>query len=107
MSEVMLKPCPFCGGEAKVWRSKNDYPNADGYWIECVGCAASTKKHDKRVPAEASWNTRAMRGDGAALRAALVEKAVREFLDDIDANGRNTITFPHRVKSLRAAIKES
>ncbi len=45
-----LKPCPFCGGEARP--SEQVVPNTDiRYWIAiCANCAAST-------PLE-NWNTR-------------------------------------------------
>lgn len=34
MSEQKLKPCPFCGGEAKVM--KMGYP----HWVYCLVCGA-------------------------------------------------------------------
>ena len=38
MSDIELKPCPFCGGEAVV---HTDY---DTEWIECTQCHCSTAK---------------------------------------------------------------
>lgn len=41
MSERVLKPCPFCGGEAKIKTSVSYYKSYA--WGECVKCKASTK----------------------------------------------------------------
>lgn len=67
MSEE-LKPCPFCGGEAKIYSG----PHYDGghvtYWavVKCESCEASGMKIDEYEPvsrveewASEAWNRRA------------------------------------------------
>ena len=56
MSEIKLKPCPSCGGEAV--KSAFSWGNiCDEYTIKCTECGISTKvlKSDEAVKA---WNTR-------------------------------------------------
>ena len=60
MSEKMeLKPCPFCGGEAKSFAP---YPELRRYWwtVECASCAASVSGEidSKQDDATAAWNRR-------------------------------------------------
>lgn len=51
----VLKLCPFCGGEAKVYGDNNTAPEV---WIMCDKCKASTSAHTCRQPAIEAWNTR-------------------------------------------------
>jgi len=59
MSE--LKPCPFCGGEARTW--KYSHPTLGEYWrVACNSdlsdCCISGRA-DTEAEAIAAWNTRA------------------------------------------------
>lgn len=56
MSEK-LKPCPFCGGEAKL--TKAIY----GAWIQCLGCRADSTMMPCVESAGKAWNTRAECGE--------------------------------------------
>ena len=60
---AQLKPCPFCGGEARrfdISTADELDPNAGGSGIECVSCSASTALHfDRKENLEDSWNRRA------------------------------------------------
>lgn len=52
-----LKPCPFCGGKAKICRNWNyvwDYG-----FIKCDTCGATTGKFDYYKSAIKAWNRRA------------------------------------------------
>ena len=52
--KTTLKPCPFCGGEARVQSYYRDYA------IYCFKCNASTRKfYPTREEAEKAWNRRA------------------------------------------------
>ena len=45
-----LKPCPFCGAEARI--------NNDDCCVECTGCTAMTYCQDTVQPAVEQWNRR-------------------------------------------------
>ena len=52
-----LKPCPFCGGEAEIWRAQQGRTA----WIGCMGrCSVLVSKEYKTdAEAIAAWNRRA------------------------------------------------
>ena len=56
-----LKPCPFCGGEAKLINQRDYHGYIQSYRITCKTCGALTletsSSNSKRKAAE-SWNTR-------------------------------------------------
>lgn len=60
-TEIKLKPCPFCGGEAQMeWYGKN------GRTIKCTKCLIQKKQKVLRFTVEwleekliKDWNTRA------------------------------------------------
>lgn len=78
MSDAPLKPCPFCGGAAELWRA---HPHPDrAAWIACMGkCSVLvSKEHKTDEEAIAAWNTRTdmcahaqSRADQESLSAAL------------------------------------
>lgn len=53
-----LKPCPFCGGNAELWRALEGRPA----WVACLGkCAVLvTRDHMTDEDAIAAWNRRAL-----------------------------------------------
>lgn len=60
MSE--LKPCPFCGGEAKMLIHHNEQLNYVRYSIECQRCLTESNKYFVPKIAEEAWNRRAVDG---------------------------------------------
>ena len=62
-----LKPCPFCGSEAKILKAK---ANASGtrfaFWVQCTNteleecvCAPFTRDYETEKGAVEAWNRRA------------------------------------------------
>lgn len=58
---MKLKPCPFCGGEAKRMTIGEDEPNnAGGDVIVCTRCQASSHvEFGRKENLVSRWNTRA------------------------------------------------
>lgn len=53
MTEPELKPCPFCGGRAKVMNGPDD-------WVQCDRCGATTAFSATVESAIAKWNGRTL-----------------------------------------------
>ena len=51
-----LKPCPFCGGRAKVMNGPDDWAQCD--WVQCDRCGATTAFSATVESAIAKWNSR-------------------------------------------------
>ena len=65
MSDMELKPCPFCGGEAvinEIPPHKHTFvnmPDCEGFtYIECTGCGCTIGADTTQQAIEA-WNRRA------------------------------------------------
>jgi Lar family restriction alleviation protein len=68
-----LKPCPFCGGEAKRFTIGNDEPNNAGG--DCIGCgqcgASSHVEFGRKENLVSCWNTRPESESVTVMREAL------------------------------------
>ena len=55
-----LKPCPFCGGEARFARGFNYGELGSIRWVYCSKCGAMTRSdfHKTKEDAAVAWNTR-------------------------------------------------
>ena len=57
--EPELLPCPFCGGNVRVWHNLE----TENYDIECQKCGCDVQQHygckDEAIEA---WNTRTQKG---------------------------------------------
>ena len=64
MDEIKLKPCPFCGAEAKI--SKEKQYRANPYYVICINtecdCYAMTQRFATPYLAMKAWNRRANDG---------------------------------------------
>lgn len=49
-----LKPCPFCGGQARRAENKNF-----GWLVHCKKCFAKTDHYQSKGAAARAWNRRA------------------------------------------------
>ncbi len=59
MSEQMLKPCPFCGAEGKLFSHEMDGKTTI-WWVQCRSshCLARRQVKDSKAAAVAAWNDR-------------------------------------------------
>lgn len=53
MAGTELKPCPFCGGEARHYA-----PEPPDHHIECRNCCADMGGYETEAEAIKAWNTR-------------------------------------------------
>ena len=74
MSEIKLKPCPFCGGEARI--NKGHSRLAEWYTVSCSKChVTQTVRYIKPEKAIEAWNTRA----DADIRAKTIDDCMNEI----------------------------
>lgn len=100
-----LKPCPFCGGEAKPCNGHVDEPTE----IRCVGCKASIHgteyQHTKRLiswegNAIDKWNTRAdLSSDAVTLRKDTHIAELERQNTDLQANNTKLVLENRELKS--------
>lgn len=73
MTDVTLKPCPFCGGTEVDEDSKAAYfSRGTWHWLVCVRCYACGPRRRNQEEARASWNTRVADPAAEARIAELV-----------------------------------
>lgn len=56
-----LKPCPFCGGEAKILIRKVNtgfFPRGGTYYVHCKNCLITTQPRKKLENVIEAWNRR-------------------------------------------------
>lgn len=60
MRENRLKPCPCCGGEAKMkdLTSRMSWLKMTGYYVICTTCNLQTRAQLNEQDAEDVWNRR-------------------------------------------------
>lgn len=57
-NNTKLRPCPFCGNEAKIYE-RGGYDCWEPYWvIECTCCEAGMESFNTEEAAILAWNTR-------------------------------------------------
>lgn len=66
MSDIKLKPCPFCGGKAEL--RKNEFFRTNDWWyVACsnLNCGIYAETADRPTPQEAAklWNARCEKGE--------------------------------------------
>lgn len=54
-----LKPCPFCGGEARIIHVKQLWDPRNAFWAQCQKCRMSGKHFETEAEAIEAWNRRA------------------------------------------------
>lgn len=74
-----LKPCPFCGGEAK-----DDIYIRDGRMVACTSCGASVRAFNPIANRQAikAWNTRNTIEVPAEPTEEMIEAGVDAWMND-------------------------
>ncbi len=78
MSELELKPCPFCGGE------KYRMIKPDGVWrVLCLTCKTEGRPSVMNIDAKSAWNKRPLETALEAINAELEKqnRALRHALE--------------------------
>ena len=59
MNKPMLKPCPFCGAEGKLFSHEMDGKTTI-WWVQCQSshCLARRQVRDSKAAAVTAWNDR-------------------------------------------------
>lgn len=58
MAGEALKPCPFCGGDAEIYKVSCEMCDDYTVSIECNVCNVSTKSYEFEKNCIDSWNNR-------------------------------------------------
>lgn len=80
MSEIKLKPCPFCAGEASYAFDPDGIKDSEGrkwaYQVTCKNCCSNTGLCFSEDMAREAWNRRSKENStaGEAYRAYLFKK---------------------------------
>jgi len=103
-----LLPCPFCGGEAEIWRAHMERTA----WIGCMGKCSVLVSREYKTDAEAiaAWNTRVPTDHERAVQAAVAkaveaaDKALQDALAYIDKGhpgmARNILAAAIRLRGV-------
>lgn len=71
-NEMVLKPCPFCGGEAKLGYSTA----GEGWWgVHCIQCRVTSYAHHDKNIAINLWNRRTPEPGTSVVRWIKCEEA--------------------------------
>ena len=63
MAEIKLKPCPFCGGEAKIAITMHMGMRTYRFFAICLACNVETSRTSKTMTQAAkAWNRRTNNG---------------------------------------------
>ena len=86
MSELELKPCPFCGGE------KYRMIKPDGVWrVLCLTCKTEGRPSVMNIDAKSAWNKRPLETALEAINAELERqnRSLTHLIESMecDANG--------------------
>lgn len=84
-----LKPCPFCGGEAKLVNIKVKtglYSSGGTFYVHCKVCSITTQPRQKAEDVVKVWNTRIPkeRGGGEVSRQHHYMKILPEYYIAVD-----------------------
>ena len=79
MSEIELKPCPFCGSDDVTCDRFEDV-----HYVECCDCCAKVETYNGIEDAVKTWNTRAIDRDELM---AIADELENKFFVVYDSHG--------------------
>lgn len=94
-----LKPCPFCGGVAKIGKGEIEF------WAYCPHCGAQTELYETEQEAIKAWNSRPIEDELDKKNGCLIgtchdlHDIVEEFRVECDQKD-------FEIKRLREALEE-
>lgn len=99
--ETKLLPCPFCGGIASYYASRENVFSArwTGHVVHCLECQARVQTVGGKDDAFTYWNRRAAPSQGDALRESLrrmeaqftsIRNAYKGYLPDLETPDTRT-----------------
>ncbi len=98
-----LKPCPFCGGEAKA---QEGFPYERSPGVECASCPAEITQASLS-DAITAWNTRARPEPSEAVVEAVARAYLKAVFPDVPVVWWENMSDDDRtreVTAIRAAI---
>ena len=99
MTEVNLKPCPFCGGTANLAKGLIEF------WTYCPHCGAKTEFYETKQAAVKAWNARPIEEDLDKKNGYLIGTChdLHDIVEEFRAEcGQKDL----EIKRLREALEE-
>lgn len=116
MSDIKLKPCPFCGSECVNDTTPPEFNDIMGFYWVCPDCVACGPASDTVYLATTSWNGRAEDGDtyeamqarNAELESALesIRSIVTDVQDGFEVTGGDAEILDLINDTLESTFKE-
>ena len=108
MSDIKLKPCPFCGSECVNDTTPPEFNDVMGFYWVCPDCVSCGPASDTVYLATTSWNGRnddTLTAKVAELKQALCD--IRSVATDVQDGFNLSESDNEIVNIIDCALKES